>query len=446
MKLSPLLTKIAALLVVSAKAVNGQCADGSECLITQFGQVLPPNSTYCNLRDIDPGVADAYCQIYNEQGLSDANVYATVVMTSLSIDNTGAFLATCLQDLLEAFQISMAKQNRRECKDGKTEIALFSTVETSSIPANSTEYNVVDGIVKNDFGWNTAMCKSPACDATVLQQVLTATFLDFYDTIDPKWKQFGWKATSTVTPTAECVYDKIGAAPLNNPELYCTADAPTCSNMKLVELTLADDAPFEVAICDDNDCLASVGAVDIPGYFATGTMDQSYAPREVEISSNDPFCMKDLESKFARRNQKYISAKISDKVFDKTKYCTVAAASARAGKCPCSDSATYEFKVEFSGKMEKCSWITKNNLAKKDAARTKKFCADTQTKFQCAKTCSNCRGCADTSGYTFVLPNVENTVSCSYITKNIKRTATRKKNLCPLQGHACPKSCGYCPA
>jgi len=359
MKLSPLLAKIAALLVVSAKAVNGQCADGSECLITQFGQVLPPNSTYCNLRDIDPGVADAYCQIYNEQGLSDANVYATVVMTSLSIDNTGAFLVTCLQDLLEAFQISMLKQNRRECKDGKTEIALFSTVETSSIPANSTEYNVVDGVVENDFGWNTAMCKSPSCDATVLQQVLTATFLDFYDTIDPKWKQFGWKATSTVTPTAECVYDKIGAAPLNNPELYCTADAPTCSNMKLVELTLADDAPFEVAICDDNDCLASVGAVDIPGYFATGTMDQSYAPREVEISSNDPFCMKDLESKFARRNQKYISAKISDKAFDKTKYCTVAAASARAGKCKATKAPKSTTKAPKAPKSKKGAKSTK---------------------------------------------------------------------------------------
>mmetsp|Transcript_10036 Transcript_10036/g.14631 ORF Transcript_10036/g.14631 Transcript_10036/m.14631 type:complete len:247 (-) Transcript_10036:365-1105(-) len=111
----------------------------------------------------------------------------------------------------------------------------------------------------------------------------------------------------------------------------------------------------------------------------------------------------------------------------------------------CTDSATYTFKT-FSGKMEKCSWMTKNPNATKDAARILKYCADAQTKFQCAKTCSNCRGCADDEGHTFVLPNVGKTVNCSYITKNFKRTATRRKNLCPLQGQACPKSCGYCPA
>jgi len=289
------------------------------------------------------------------------------------------------------------------------------------------------------------MCKSDECDATVLQQVLTATFSEVF-ALSTTWNPEDWTATSTVTPTAECVYDKIGAA-MNNPELYCTEDAPTCSNIKLAEITLADDAaPFEIAICDDNECLASVGAVDIPGHFASGPVHQSYVQQEAYTTSIDPFCSNYLADAFTVRNQKYISAKISDKVFDKTKYCTVAAASARAGKCPCSDSATYEFKVEFSGRMEKCSWITKNNLAKKDAARTKKFCADTQTKFQCAKTCSNCRGCVDDERHTFVLPNVGKTVNCNYITKNIKRTATRKTKFCPLQGHACPKSCGYCQA
>jgi len=34
------------------------------------------------------------------------------------------------------------------------------------------------------------------------------------------------------------------------------------------------------------------------------------------------------------RNQNFVSAKISDKAFDKTKYCTVTAASGRTGRCP----------------------------------------------------------------------------------------------------------------
>jgi len=307
MKLSPLLTKIAALLVVSAKAVNGQCADGSVCIT---GAPSTPDSSYCFLRDLDPtpgGLGDTYCGLYADSP-ENANLLATVVATSFGFDPTGAFLGTCLNDLLEGFLLSQMFVRRQVCKDGKTEIALFSAIETSS-QANSTKYNVVDGIAKNDIGWNAAMCKSDTCDATVLQQVINASFLDFYDLIDPKWRAEGWKATSTITPTAECVYDKIGAAPLNNPELYCTADAPTCSNIKLAEITLADDAPFEVAICDDNECLASVGAVGIP----TETLI-------------DPFCLDYLGEDLSQ-------TEISEKAFDKAEYCTVAAASARAGKC-----------------------------------------------------------------------------------------------------------------
>ena len=109
--------------------------------------------------------------------------------------------------------------------------------------------------------------------------------------------------------------------------------------------------------------------------------------------------------------------------------------------------STMYFKVKFSGKMEKCSWMTKHPDSKRDALRIKKDCADTQTKSQYAKTCSNCTGgCVDDERHTFVLPNVGKTVNCSFITKNNKRTAIRMKKFCPEQGAACPKSCGYCPA
>jgi len=296
MKLSPLLTKIAALLVVSAKAVNGQCADGSVCVT---GAPSTPDSSYCFLRDIDPtvgGLGDTYCGIYAESP-ENANVFVTVVATSFDFDPYGVFLGTCLEDLVQALLLTQSRPdiNRQVCEDdNKTAVAFFSTIESSSYPTNS-------------LGWDVPMCKSDECDATVLQQVLTETFSDIF-ALSTTWNSEGWTATSTVTPTAECVYDKIGAA-MNNPELYCTEDAPTCSNMKLVEITLADDAPFEVAICDDNECLASVGAVGIP----TETLI-------------DPFCLDYLDEDLSQ-------TEISEKAFDKAEYCTVAAASARAGKC-----------------------------------------------------------------------------------------------------------------
>ena len=59
--------------------------------------------------------------------------------------------------------------------------------------------------------------------------------------------------------------------------MHCSDNAPVCGNIRLAEqLTLGDksgaDGPFEVAICDDNDCLALVGTVDIVGghLFASG--------------------------------------------------------------------------------------------------------------------------------------------------------------------------------
>jgi len=46
--------------------------------------------------------------------------------------------------------------------------------------------------------------------------------------------------------------------------LYCSGDkAPVCSNTKLLGIALGDDDPFEVAVCDDNDCFVSVVIIDV---------------------------------------------------------------------------------------------------------------------------------------------------------------------------------------
>lgn len=112
----------------------------------------------------------------------------------------------------------------------------------------------------------------------------------------------------------------------------------------------------------------------------------------------------------------------------------------------CKDSSTYMFKVESTGAAVKCSWLTKNNSSTKTAARILKYCADTQTKFQCTKSCGTCKipPCVDDATHTFPIPATGKTGNCAWITKNIKKKTTRQAAYCGANGAKCPLSCGYC--
>ena len=98
------------------------------------------------------------------------------------------------------------------------------------------------------LGWNTPLCLKASCDTDVLQQVLTATYhLDFFDFVDITWRNLNFTATATYTPTTECLYDQI-VDPVENPELYCSGDnAPVCSNIKLVEITIGKEVMTMIA-------------------------------------------------------------------------------------------------------------------------------------------------------------------------------------------------------
>jgi len=294
-----ILTKIAAFLVVSARAVNGQCPD-----VPAIVQSLSLGGTYCYLQSVDPRRAD---------------LFATVLAKAFEIDPTYGFILHCLEDLLGSFEIGTP---RAVCNDGKTELAMFSKVVSTIIPLNSDAWGVNNGTVETDVAWGVPMCKSALCNTEVFNQVLTETWSDFFDLVDADWRNFGFKAIATYAPTAECVYDQIDI-PVNNPELYCSGDnAPVCNNIRLAEITLGDDAPFEVAICDDNNCLASLGASDVVGYYANGARGR------------DPFCIviEGENDNFMARFQE-TSAKISDKAFNLSNYCSAAAASKRTGRC-----------------------------------------------------------------------------------------------------------------
>lgn len=300
MKFTPLFTKIAASLIVFAKAVNGQCPD-----VPATVAAVGLGGTYCYLVGINQGFA---------------NLFEIVVSKSVEIDPTYAFLSECLEDVL-AGSLSTQTGACREinCEDGKTEFAIFSEVK-----------NVTTATT---LGWDTPLCLKASCDTDVLQQVLTETYLDFFDFVSVDWRNRNFTATATYTPTAECLYDQI-VDPVENPELYCSGDnAPVCSNIKLVEITIGEDAPFEVAICDDNDCIASVGTADIAGHYATGYM------------SANPFCIEDEGRNFQNKFQtEPVTSKYSDKAFESKSYCSAKAASRRTGRCNTTSKATKKGK------------------------------------------------------------------------------------------------------
>lgn len=351
MKFTPVFAKIAAslmILLVSAKAANGQqCLDGSDvpAPIVALGSSL----------------VGTYCRVYNSDP-AQAKIFVAVVGKSLEIDPTGTFLGTCLQDLLEGAQYSAIENVYRQkafddikalgdcyegdgrngsfvsrlvCPDDKTKVATYSDLTVTSLDGNVFDTSSWDDLL---------MCKSASCNADVLNQVLSETYDDFFPgQCEPSI------VTATYTPNVECLYDQI-RAPIEDPELYCSGDnAPVCKNTKLVEITLLDDAPFEVAICDDNDCLASVGSADIARFFATG-----YGIGE-NNKRNNPYCLPDQSTKhFQTRYREQVSAKYSDKVFNLTDYCSVAAASTRTGQC----------KTSKAAKSKKCKKKTKKSKNK----------------------------------------------------------------------------------
>jgi len=291
-------------------------------------------------------------QVYCDLNQSDRNLFELLVTASLEVDPTGAFLQTCLQDFLQGFQVSdyfftsNVVPPRQDCEDGKTEIAMFTVIATSTRDNTDNLYEVgEDGIIKIRSGWDVPMCKSSSCDEDVLQQVLQKVAIDYFQQRGDgsELRAQGWYADSTVIPTAECVFDQIGASVIN-PELYCQAGTPACSNMKIAEITIADDAPFDIAICADDDCLASVGPVDVVGNFANADPHFSV--------SEDPFCVRDIASNAYTRSQ-YVSAEITDKVFDKTQYCTAAAYRSRTARCGQLRKATKSPKVPKVSKVSK---------------------------------------------------------------------------------------------
>jgi len=319
MKLTPLLTKIAASLFIAAKAVKGQQCDGMPASIANLSDAYfkAIKKTWCDLIVSDPTGAEAA-------------LFTLMVGATLDADPSGAFFSTCLPDVIDGMKFQQLEQykkakgikregtsySRYQCDDtNKTKIEVISTVTND----NSVKANGYRQFVNP---WLLYICKSASCDTDTLNQVLNSITLEYY-ALGGNPYQEGTIISDTITPSTECYDSQIGY-PMRNSEAYCTGEnAPVCSNKKLIEVQLGTDAPFELVVCDDNDCIASLGDTRPMENFADG-----YNPSG--RSQLNPFCLPDESY---RQEFSTIEITILEKEFNISDYCSAATASGRTGRC-----------------------------------------------------------------------------------------------------------------
>jgi len=357
--------KIAASLVVFAKAVNGE----EECPLAAWLQVPALTESF-------PSIVPTYNYLLDEEGSNEACFFAYVVYVAITVeesvfdlkpyeDPASSFLNTCLQDVVTGLQQQVAGATESDivCADDKTKVNPHSEVIGMLHP----EWNHFEI-------WNLFICKSPSCDSTVLNTVLNSIYITYAsfncDEDEDCWTD-GHTATATYTPTTECLTKQI-QDPLEDPELYCSGDnAPVCSNTKLLEITLGDDDPFEVAVCDDNDCFDSVEEIDdLVPIFVSG------------LNPRNTFC---IPEESYRGEFTEVFAEWSTKDFNLVDYCSVAATSGRTGMCkmPKSSKKTWS-KSAKSSKASKKSKSAKSSKASKKSKSAKSSKAVRRKKLRAA--------------------------------------------------------------
>ena len=116
----------------------------------------------------------------------------------------------------------------------------------------------------------------------------------------------------------------------------------------------------------------------------------------------------------------------------------------------CKDNSLFQFMLENTGNIVGCDWLTTNQ--RRADVRLANYCSRADVRGACQSSCDNCQ-CGDDEDFTFMLPNTDQVVSCSYINQNSNRISTRRKNLCYADddcreistvGEACATACGFC--
>jgi len=294
-----------------SKAVNEQLCDDIPGVIADLDKILGVNAT-SDLKNV-------YCGLRNGQNETmESNLFLSIVKAAIDTKPAYTFLGTCLEDVMVAMQEQQVeakkgvKMNSKtlKCKDNQSQVYVMTDLKNNTHSVNNP--------------WLLYICKSATCKSDNLNGVLSAIYLDYFAAGGSEfWNDGKWMVGKTYTPTVECAFDQL-YAPMRNTELYCSGEsAPVCKKKRLVEVKLGDDAPFEIAICDDGDCLASV-----PQMYLADNVD-GY------LGSN-PFCLPN-EPTWPQEFTDIV-IKYPVKEFNLNDYCSVAAKNGRAGRCKVSST------------------------------------------------------------------------------------------------------------
>ena len=206
MKLTPLLTKIAASLFIAAKAVNGQLCDGMPDLIANL-----PDAYFSVIKQ-------TWCDLSaNDATGGEAGLFTLLVGAGLDADPSGAFFSTCLEDLIagmrvqqeEAALVAAGKElegyfvDRWQCDgtdDTKTTVIAMSTVTIDKSKATGGYRQFVNP-------WDLWICKAASCDSDILNEVLNSIALEYYELGQNPWVE-GTIFSDTITPTLECLLNQ----------------------------------------------------------------------------------------------------------------------------------------------------------------------------------------------------------------------------------------------
>jgi hypothetical protein len=201
------------------------------------------------------------------------------------------------------------------------------------------------------------------------------------------------------------------------------------------------------------------------------TSAQTSAPSEPESTCTDSttgtFTLdnvgKDVTCAWLTKNSQQMSERIA-------KYCGrnsvkfLCPLSCDACETICVDDSSFTFQLKNQDKEQNCSWLLKNQLSSIDAKRVGEYCTSDfekgAVKEACFKSCGQCPddtstpndpSCQDDSAFKFKLLKTGKEKSCTWLTKNKDKAATRIGRYCTdtvYDGAVkanCAESCGLCP-
>lgn len=227
---------------------------------------------------------DLYCNLPSQEHKS----LVETALTKASLRGPDFYTGACFQNVMASFASSISSTSPRVCKETQIHLFPFTVVEKGDL--------VTYG------GWGEVkFCMDKTCilDMEDLKSYLTDIFIAANGVVGSGIYQ-GFNATRTVVPTAYC---SKGFGDFIN-RTQCVTDESehftNCSNKTMLDISFGIDKSFEFAVCDDNECIDQM-SLEVVGMLANYLIQNKTGTEGLA------------------------TVKLSEKDFDLTNYCSVAA-------------------------------------------------------------------------------------------------------------------------